>query len=47
MPSLHTLLVRSSRTFAVGIESLPEPLREEITVAYRLLRVSDYLVCGI
>ena len=43
MPSLHTLLVRSSRTFAVGIEILPEPLREEITVAYLLLRVSDYL----
>ena len=43
MPSLHTLLVRSSRTFAVGIEALPEPLRAEITVAYLLLRVSDYL----
>ena len=43
MASLHELLVRSSRTFAVGIGILPEPLREEITVAYLLLRVSDYL----
>lgn len=43
MATLHELLARSSRTFAVGIEILPEPLREEITVAYLLLRVSDYL----
>jgi len=41
--TLHELLVRSSRTFAVGIDMLPAPLREEITVAYLLLRVSDYL----
>jgi len=43
MATLQELLIRSSRTFAVGIEILPEPLREEITVAYLLLRVSDYL----
>ncbi len=43
MATLQELLVRSSRTFAVGIEILPEPLRREITVAYLLLRVSDYL----
>ena len=43
MATLPELLVRSSRTFAVGIEVLPEPLRGEITVAYLLLRVSDYL----
>lgn len=43
MATLQELLVRSSRTFAVGIGILPEPLREEITVAYLLLRVSDYL----
>ncbi len=43
MATLQELLVRSSRTFAVGIEILPEPLRSEITVAYLLLRVSDYL----
>lgn len=43
MTTLHELLVRASRTFAVGIEILPHPLRDEITVAYLLLRVSDYL----
>ena len=43
MVTLQELLLRSSRTFAVGIEILPEPLRAEITVAYLLLRVSDYL----
>ena len=43
MPSLQELLVASSRTFAVGIRILPEPLRSEVTVAYLLLRVSDYL----
>ncbi len=43
MASLQELLVASSRTFAVGIRILPEPLRTEITVAYLLLRVSDYL----
>jgi farnesyl-diphosphate farnesyltransferase len=32
-----------SRTFALGIEQLPARLREPITVAYLLLRVSDYL----
>jgi len=43
MATLQELLRRSSRTFAVGIEILPSPLREEVTVAYLLLRVSDYL----
>ncbi|MDE2805071.1 MAG: squalene/phytoene synthase family protein, partial [Gemmatimonadota bacterium] len=43
MPSLQELLVASSRTFAVGIRILPEPLSTEVTVAYLLLRVSDYL----
>ena len=43
MQSLQELLVASSRTFAVGIRILPEPLRTEVTVAYLLLRVSDYL----
>ena len=41
--TLYELLVHASRTFAVGIEILPRPLRDEITVAYLLLRVSDYL----
>ena len=43
MATLQELLQRSSRTFAVGIDLLPEPLRREITVAYLLLRVSDHL----
>ncbi len=43
MVTLRELLVTASRTFAVGIEILPRPLRQEITVAYLLLRVSDYL----
>ena len=43
MATLHELLQRSSRTFAVGIDLLPGSLRREVTVAYLLLRVSDYL----
>ena len=43
MATLQELLLRSSRTFSVGIDLLPAPLRDEITVAYLLLRVSDHL----
>lgn len=43
MANLQELLLGSSRTFSVGIDLLPKPLRGEITVAYLLLRVSDYL----
>jgi len=43
MPTLNELLRAASRTFAIGIELLPEPLRGEIEVAYLLLRISDYL----
>ena len=43
MPSLNELLHASSRTFAVGIDRLPLPLRGEVETAYLLLRVSDYL----
>jgi len=32
-----------SRTFSLGIEELPQRLRDPVTVAYLLLRVSDYL----
>jgi farnesyl-diphosphate farnesyltransferase len=42
-PSLNQLLHAASRTFAVGIDLMPEPLRAEVEVAYLLLRVSDYL----
>jgi farnesyl-diphosphate farnesyltransferase len=40
---LEQLLRVSSRTFAPGIEGLPAKLRQAMTVAYLLLRVSDYL----
>ncbi len=43
MPSLEQVLRATSRTFAIGIEGLPRPLREEMRVAYLVLRVSDYL----
>ncbi|MFW6368475.1 MAG: squalene/phytoene synthase family protein [Spirochaetota bacterium] len=43
MEYLSRLLRDTSRTFALSIEGLPEALREEMTVAYLLFRVSDYL----
>ena len=43
MPTLQEMLRLSSRTFAIGIERLPGALGNAVTVAYLLLRVSDYL----
>jgi len=43
MPTLQEVLRATSRTFAIGIEGLPRPLRDEMCVAYLILRVSDYL----
>jgi len=43
MASLRDLLRLASRTFAIGIEQLPGVLCDAGTVAYLLLRVSDYL----
>jgi farnesyl-diphosphate farnesyltransferase len=43
MVSLKELLRLASRTFAIGIEQLPGVLCDAGTVAYLLLRVSDYL----
>ncbi len=43
MPTLAELLREASRTFAIGIDLLPDPLRSEVRIAYLLLRVSDYL----
>lgn len=40
---LSQLLRATSRTFALGIELLPTGLREQVRVAYLVLRVSDYL----
>jgi len=42
MQEYHDLLRSTSRTFAVGIEALPNPLRDAVTLAYLILRVSDY-----
>jgi farnesyl-diphosphate farnesyltransferase len=41
MSSLDELLERTSRTFAVAIPFLPDPLRGEVTTAYLLLRIAD------
>ncbi len=41
--SLRELLRIASRTFALGIERLPRILCDAATIAYLLLRVSDYL----
>lgn len=43
MPTLSDLLRAASRTFAIGIDLLPSPVRGEVRIAYLLLRVSDYL----
>ena len=43
MITLKDLLRTASRTFAIGIEQLPGVLCDAGTVAYLLLRVSDYL----
>ena len=43
MLTLKDLLRLASRTFAIGIEQLPAVLCDAGTVAYLLLRVSDYL----
>lgn len=41
MPTLETLLERTSRTFALSIPVLPEPTRREVMVAYLLFRIAD------
>jgi len=38
---LDLLLERTSRTFALSIPLLPEPTRNEVTVAYLLFRIAD------
>jgi farnesyl-diphosphate farnesyltransferase len=42
MQEYYALLRSTSRTFAVGIEALPRDLRDAVTLAYLVLRVSDY-----
>jgi len=41
MPDLLDLLEKTSRTFALSIPPLPEPVRREVTVAYLLFRIAD------
>ena len=40
-PALDDLLVKTSRTFALSIPLLPEPLRAEVGIAYLLFRIAD------
>ena len=41
MANIDRLLVLTSRTFALAIPLLPEPLRREVGVAYLLFRIAD------
>lgn len=41
MADLDALLVKTSRTFALAIPLLPEPCRQEVTLAYLLFRIAD------
>lgn len=43
MKQHYRMLRQVSRTFALSIEQLPQPLRDSITIAYLLFRVSDCL----
>jgi farnesyl-diphosphate farnesyltransferase len=38
---LERLLVATSRTFALAIPLLPQPTRQEVTIAYLLFRIAD------
>ena len=41
MVDLQTMLVKTSRTFALAIPLLPEPTCREVTIAYLLFRIAD------
>lgn len=43
MSEIDCLLQETSRTFALSIPLLPEPLRREVSVAYLLFRIADTL----
>src|SRR3954447_12731876 len=40
-PGLRPLLHKTSRTFALSIPLLPEPLQTEVAIAYLLFRIID------
>ena len=42
-PTLDELLLKTSRTFALSIPTLPEPTRREVMIAYLLFRIADTL----
>jgi farnesyl-diphosphate farnesyltransferase len=41
MANLDDLLLKTSRTFALSIPLLPEPLRRQVSIAYLLFRIAD------
>lgn len=41
MADLQSMLVKTSRTFALAIPLLPEPTCREVTIAYLLFRIAD------
>src|SRR5689334_17029718 len=41
MADIDRLLILTSRTFALAIPELPEPLRREVGIAYLLFRIAD------
>lgn len=41
MIDFQDLLVKTSRTFALSIPYLPEPIRQQVTLAYLIFRIAD------
>ena len=41
MADFQDLLVKTSRTFALSIPYLPEPVRQQVTLAYLIFRIAD------
>lgn len=41
MADFQDLLVKTSRTFALSIPYLPEPIRRQVTLAYLIFRIAD------
>jgi len=41
MADIDALLEKTSRTFALSIPRLPEPIREQVSLAYLLFRIAD------
>ncbi len=41
MADFQDLLVKTSRTFALSIPYLPEPMRRQVTLAYLIFRIAD------